>query len=388
MEAAISTQHITIPLSADTAGAAYTVSYYHFIPDIKGTYPKIFLQAGLHADEQPGTLILHYLLDMLEQADKSGQLNAEFIVFPMVNPIGMAQIYNHHHSGRFDFSTGLNFNRNWPDLAECILNNEPDILGKLSENEPENKDKILSSVRRWIARQTPITALEKLRLEIIKIAIECDVVLDLHCDVDATNHIYIVPQLMPEYQDLANWMGSRVTLTAENSGGGSFDEVWPRLWIDLQRLCPDKPVPPPILSATLEYRGLIDVEETLNKLDAENLMGFFITRGFINSKMDKAAPIMPPALPFNATQIIKASFSGLVCYHVTLGQRVDEGELIASILLLDGPDAFRKKIPVYAGTSGIVFSMMLQKYIWKGAPLAKIAGSKPLSNRKGVLLEA
>ena len=104
--------------------------------------------------------------------------------------------------------------------------------------------------------------------------------------------------------------------------------------------------------------------------------------------MDKVAPIMPPALPYNATEIIKAAFSGLVCYHVTLGQRVDEGELIASILLLDGPDAFRKKIPVYAGTSGIVFSMMLQKYIWKGEPLAKIAGSKPLSNRKGVLLEA
>ena len=48
----------------------------------------------------------------------------------------------------------------------------------------------------------------------------CDIVLDLHCDVQALNHIYIVPQLMPEYQDLADWMGSYVTLTAENSGGG------------------------------------------------------------------------------------------------------------------------------------------------------------------------
>ena len=112
--------------------------------------------------------------------------------------------------------------------------------------------------------------------------VECDVVLDFHFDVKATNHIYIVPQLMPEYQDLANWMGSRVTLTAENSGGGSFDEVWPRLWIDLQRLYPDKPIPSPVLSATLEYRGLIDVEEKLNKKDAENLMGFFTSRGFIN----------------------------------------------------------------------------------------------------------
>ena len=388
MEAKISIEHITIKIIADTAGATYKVSYYHFIPERKGKYPKIFLQAGLHADEQPGTLILHYLLDMLEQADKSGQLNAEFIVFPMVNPIGMAQIFNRHHSGRFDFSTGLNFNRNWPDLAKCILNNEPEILSKFDENEQENKNIILSSVRRWIADQAPITALERLRLEVIKIAFECDVVLDLHCDVDATNHIYIVPQLMPEYQDLANWMGSHVTLTAENSGGGSFDEVWPRLWIDLQRLCLDKPVPPPVLSATLEYRGLIDVEENLNKVDAENLMGFFITRGFVKSKIDIVASTMPPALPFNATQIIKSELSGLVSYHVTLGQIVEEGQLIANILLLDGPNAFREKVPVYAGTSGIVFSLMLQKYIWKGEPLAKIAGSKPLRDRKGVLLEA
>ena len=388
MEAKISTEHITIQIIADTAGAAYKVSYYHFIPKRKGNYPKIFLQAGLHADEQPGTLILHYLLDLLEKAEKSGQLNAEFIVFPMVNPIGMAQIFNHHHSGRFDFSTGLNFNRNWPDLAECILNNEPELSVKLTENEQENKNRILSSVRRWIADQAPITALEKLRIEIIKIAIECDVVLDLHCDFNATNHIYIVPQLMPEYQDLANWMGSRVTLTAENSGGGSFDEVWPRLWIDLQRLYPDKPIPSPVLSATLEYRGLIDVEEKLNKKDAENLMGFFTSRGFINSKIVSAPFTMPPALPFNATQIVKAELSGLVCYYVTLGQIVEEGELLANILLLDGPTAFRKKFPVYAGTSGVVFSMLLRKYIWKGQPLAKIAGDQPLSNRKGVLLEA
>ena len=388
MEARISIEHNTIQISADTAGTLYNLSYYHFIPDNKGEYPKIFLQAGLHADEQPGTLILHYLLEMLERADKSGQLNAEFIVFPMVNPIGLAQISNHHHSGRFDFSTGLNFNRNWPDLATCILNDERQTLQKLTQDKRKNKNIIISIARSWIANQTPVTALEKLRVEIMKIAIECDVVLDLHCDVDATNHIYIVPQLMPEYQDLANWMGSKVTLTAENSGGGSFDEVWPRLWIDLQRFYPDKPIPPPVLSATLEYRGLIDVEEKLNRKDAENLIGFFISRGFLNSELNISPHVMPQALPFNATQIIKAEFSGLIIYHVNLGDKVDEGDLIASILLFDGPNAFRNKVPIYAGTSGVVFSLMLQKYIWKGEPLAKIAGKKPLSDRNGVLLEA
>ena len=325
---------------------------------------------------------------MLETADKLGKLNAEFFVFPMVNPIGMAQIYNHRHSGRFDFSTGINFNRNWPDLAECIISEDGEIIKNLTQDVEENKNKVLSAVEKWISNQKPITALERLRLEIIKIAVGCDVVLDLHCDVQALNHIYIVPQLMPEYQDLADWMGSYVTLTAENSGGGSFDEIWPRLWIDMQRRCPDKPIPKPVLSATLEYRGLVDVEISLNRKDAENLMGFFSSRGFVNSITDNTCSPMPPALPFNATQIIKSEVTGLVCYEVQLGQDVTEGELIANILLLDGPEAYRVKVPIYAGTSGIVFSMMLQKYIWRGQPIAKIAGKAALSERTGVLLEA
>ena len=349
--------------------------------------PKIYLQAGLHADEQPGTLILHYLLEMLEKADKLGQLNAEFFVFPMVNPIGMAQIHHHHHNGRFDFSTGINFNRNWPDLANCIIGENKEIIGNFTQDIKGNKNSIISAVTTWASNQKPITALERLRLEIIKIAVNCDVVFDLHCDIQAVNHIYIAPQLMPEYQDLADWMGSKVTLTAENSGGGSFDEVWSRLWIDVQRLCPDKPIPKPVLSATLEYRGLIDVDELLNRKDAENLMGFFICRGFVDSKTEMFPLPTPKALPFNATEIVKSQVSGLVCYTVQLGQKVTKGELIATILLLDGPDAFRTRVPIYAGTSGLIFSMILQKYTWKGETIAKIAGSKALPGRTGVLLE-
>ena len=185
--------------------------------------PKIYLQAGLHADEQPGTLILHYLLEMLAKDDKLGRLNAEFFVFPMVNPIGMAQIQSHRHSGRYDFSTGINFNRKWPELANCIITENNKIACNFTQDIKENKNKVISALTEWISNQKPITALEKLRLEIIKIVIHCDVVLDLHCDIHALNHIYIAPQLMPEYQDLADWMGSDATLTAENSGGGSFD---------------------------------------------------------------------------------------------------------------------------------------------------------------------
>ena len=44
----------------------------------------------------------------------------------------------------------------------------------------------------------------------------------------------------------------------------------------MQRRCPDKPIPKPVLSATLEYRELVDVEISLNRKDAENLMDFLV----------------------------------------------------------------------------------------------------------------
>ena len=64
---------------------------------------------------------------------------------------------------------------------------------------------------------------------------DADMVLDLHCDDMALNHIYIAPR----YQGLSDRLGSVATLLAEDSGGGSFDEVWSGLWISLQEALPN-----------------------------------------------------------------------------------------------------------------------------------------------------
>ena len=96
---------------------------------------------------------------------------------------------------------------------------------------------------------------------------------------------------------------------------------------------------------------------------------------------------MPPALPFNATQIIKSEVTGLVCYEVQLGQDVTEGELIANILLLDGPEAYRVKVPIYAGTSGIVFYDASKIYL-EGSTYSKDSRKGCPTREDWVLLEA
>lgn len=58
-----------------------------------GARPKAYLQAGLHADELPGMLILAILAEMLAEAEARGEIGGdiggEIILVPVANPIGL-----------------------------------------------------------------------------------------------------------------------------------------------------------------------------------------------------------------------------------------------------------------------------------------------------------
>ncbi len=101
-------------LAGDAPGQSTTLYWYTVGPEDAAT--KVHLQAALHADEQPGTMTLHHLLPMLREADAQGKLHARFVVFPSVNPLGLATRVLRRHIGRYDLETGVNFNRRWPDL--------------------------------------------------------------------------------------------------------------------------------------------------------------------------------------------------------------------------------------------------------------------------------
>ena len=179
---------------------------------------------------------------------------------------------------------------------------------------------------RWIDAQQPRTAAEQLRLLVLREAHDAEFVLDLHCDDDSLLHIFTSPELMPELQDLADWMGAAATLTAADSGGGSFDEVLPQLYRKVAQANPGKPVPMASATATLEYRGQADVFDHLGADDARRLWGFLCGRNLIDA--DAGTPPrrrMPEATPLEATEIVRADRPGLVAYRVELGERVKQG---------------------------------------------------------------
>jgi predicted deacylase len=370
-------QHQTI-LIGDTPGATTTLYSYTVGPADAVT--KVHLQAALHADEQPGTMALHHLLPMLRDVDAQGKLNARFVIFPSVNPLGLANNSLRHHIGRYDTGTGLNYNRRWPDLYPAIADA---IAGKLTQDAAQNVATIRAAVGAFIAAQRPASAAQQLRLITLASAHDADIMLDLHCDDDSLKHIFTSPELMPGLQDLADWFGSEATLTAQDSGGGSFDEVLPVLYRKARQANPGFPIPMASETATLEYRGRADSFDELGLADARGLFGFFVSRGLIHADPGPVPSPSPAPVPFEATEVLRVEAPGLLAYHVSLGDRVTKGQPIADLIAMDGPDAFLVRRPILAGTDGIILSRATAKYVTRGTSIAKIVGTEPLAARAG-----
>lgn len=377
----MSLERITHSIPADAPGTTAELTVFHIGPKDAGR--KVYLQAALHADEQPGIMAIHHLLPLLEAAEAKGQLRARFTLLPMVNPLGMGQRLFESQVGRYDFRGGVNFNRRWPDLFAAVGKT---VAPRLTDDPEANVATIRTAVGDWLKAQKPLTANQKLRHLVMTEAHDADYVLDLHCDNEALVHLFVTPDSMKELTELADHMGSAAQLVAEDSGGGSFDEVWPSLWTRLRAAHPEKPIPFSARAATLEYRGQADVFDALGKDDAERLFAFFQAKGLIAGTPPRVEPA-PAPLPLSATEMLRVDSAGLLAYRVELGEHVEKGQPVADLIALSGPNAFVERTHIVANTSGRVISRNMSKFVVPGNSIAKIVGTEPLPGREGYLLE-
>ena len=202
-----------------------------------GTGGKAYLQAGLHADEFPGMLVLRILAGHLAEAEAHGGIHGEILLVPQANPIGLAQTETTFVSGRIDNATGENFNRNYPDLSD---------LGSLSlgPDAASNVATIRAAMSARLAAMQPDGALPHLRHRLLTLAHDADLVLDLHADNEAEPHMYVGPALWPAAEDIAAAIDARAVLLSELSGGHPFDEAAPvhgGCWLRTIPMCPFRP---------------------------------------------------------------------------------------------------------------------------------------------------
>ena len=312
-----------------------------------GSRPGAYLQAALHAEEQPGVAAIHELAKLLNKAEAEGRVLRDITLVPFANPIGLHQAVDGRVMGRFHLGSGVNFNRAFPL--------PPVNQGSGKQAEPP---------------ATP-RADQALKAALVNLAAGHDVILDLHCDKEAAVYAYCHAELWPGARDLAARLGAASVLlwSGPEEGGAAFEEA-----VTIDRL-PSTPAKP-FLSATVELRGQSDVDPALARADALGLYALLADRGMLS---DPALPPAPawsgPAVRQDRVLNVSAPVLGTLLFDCPLGARVSEGQLLARILVSPGEES--GEVEVRAPASGLLLIRARDRLARPGETIATLITDRP-----------
>ncbi|MNZ45266.1 Succinylglutamate desuccinylase / Aspartoacylase family protein [compost metagenome] len=367
-------EHIQYLLPWSASGTERTLSLFRFGSGAR----KAYIQASLHADELPGMRVAVELKRRLLELETQGRLTGVIELVPMANPIGIAQMFQATHQGRFEFSSGKNFNRDFPELVDAVA---PLLEGKLADDADAN----IALIRRAMgdalaALPAPASELDGLRRLLLQHACDADVVLDLHCDFESIMLLYAMPQHWPRLQSLAARLGAEVTLLAEDAGGSAFDEACAIAWLRLAERFPEANIPLACAATTIELRGMADTGREQCVDSAQAILGYLAEQGLISGDWPAAPPSRCQAMPFAGAQYACAPHPGVVSFLQPLGAQVKVGDPLFEVI---DPLTDRHSV-VSASTDGILYARERLRFAQPGLWLAKVAGITPI--RQGRLL--
>ncbi|KAA0943526.1 MULTISPECIES: succinylglutamate desuccinylase/aspartoacylase family protein [unclassified Pseudomonas] len=303
-----------------------------------GSGPRVHLQAGVHADEIAGMLVLHQLLPRLQACADQGRLKGSVTVVPQANPFGIGQFRQGRQLGRFHEATGQNFNRGF-DHSLAL-------------------DRPASNLAQW-------------QKSLVQLAAEAELVLDLHTDDEAVPYLYIHRSFWPQGQALAAALKVDLAILWDDGGDGSFEETiiahaGPRL------------------AATIELRGQGDVSDQLAQQDGDGIWAWLCASGVI----DEPAVIgdwQGQAVDMGCMETILAPCPGVLVFEKGLGDEVEEGQRFARIIGRPGqPDS---EVVLRAAQTGRMVTRHRERLVAQGSVVAKFTGSRVSESWSGGVLD-
>ena len=345
----------TRTLKGDTPGQTYSFEVITFRGADKKA-PNAYLQAALHGGEFPGVAAIHFLVPILEAAEKAGQIMGNITVVPMANPIGMSQWLFGEHLGRFDFFSRINFNRS----HFALENFDTSSLPKLDD---------------------PVPAHLRLKAELLRLAQPNEIILDLHCDDESEQYAYIPKAYWPGMKDFAVAVGCKAVLLWEGACDHAFDEA------NAHPIISGAASPENRAVTTMEFKGSADVSQEKGKADAKGLYDFLVHRGVIDGKTKiKPASFTGHVTPLENVEMISMPEGGMVFYHVEVGDTVKKGAKLATIVTRPGDTS--GDMIVTAPQAGYILTRRALRFLPRGDDLLKLLGTKRSPKAKPGALEA
>lgn len=353
-----------VALKSGSFGSESSLTLWRY--GVVGARPKVYLQAGLHADEWPGMLVLHHLHQKLSQATVHG----EVLIVPVANPVGLRQFIGGYQLGRFDFDYTGNFNRAYLDLSEAAL---PLLSGKSL-----NKETIRHAFSQALQAWQPELESDYLRKTLQLLCVDADIMLDLHCDAQACLHAFANEKQRKQAELLAQCMELSALILEEDLHSMAFDEAFAAPWWRLAEKLGVEFADTPF-AATIELRGEREISDALAVKDSDGIMRFLAAMGVVDTPPDLAT-WQPIGTPLAGVARLTAPVAALVSFRCCVGEVVRKGQCVAE--LIDALDPTAPRIDLRSPTDGVVYALGRNHMVRAGHVVAQIAGKAVLGRGK------
>ncbi|WP_151704431.1 succinylglutamate desuccinylase/aspartoacylase family protein [Nitrincola alkalilacustris] len=359
---------IRIPLPAHAPGHERFLTVHEFGSGEK----KAYLQAALHADEWPGLLTLQHLITRLQALEAVGRIKQRVQILPYANPVGLSQRHAGRVLGRYDGTTGQNFNRGMAIQPEALIER---VLPELGQDAAANDRKVREALLQLASEKKADYEIEILHKTLLGQSLDANLMLDLHCDYDSLPHVFYGTHQRETGTLLSDCLGFPIRLEEDVRGTVAFDGTHTQPWVRLMEAT-DAPFADPCFAATIELRGQHSVSDALASRDAEGILAFLEAQGYVEASgaqhQEQAGSTQ--AISVDQVKVLYASAAGLVVYHRQLGEMLQPGDHLADIVLLDKDQP--ERIAVHAPTSGILFSIAVNHLSFPGSHIAMIASEE------------
>jgi predicted deacylase len=341
--------------------------------------PKVYLQAALHADETPGILVLHYLQQLLDAADNRGEIIGYITLVPMANPLGTDQRVFGHMIGRYSYSTGVNFNRGHTDVTEQVVR---EIKGKLSDDVDQNTQLIRQALKKAVSNLPAQNEVAFLKRALLSWTIDADICLDLHCDEESMLYLFTTKSTQAQGEALSTQLGCEACISYELVNGDTFDEAAAVPWVNLAKRFPDKPIAPPPMSITVEYRGQSEVYPDQASEDARRLFKYLQRTNIIEGDPGTLPSAICKATPLSGLEHVRAPEAGLVVHIKEVGAHVNAGDVVSR--LLNPYTSVMQDIKTRV--TGKVLSRCIARMVGQGEVMVAVVGDQPFERVAGETL--
>ena len=324
-----------LTLNQDIAGQEIGIPVYRIRPaNSKSNLPLIYIQSAVHAAEMQGSAVIHKLINQL----KDLTLKAEFVLVPNCNPFGRTQRAGEYLQGRFDATTGNNWNRfyhyNENDVEEFFNSLPEEQLFKLTGGDEVElirgfKSFLADKLTQKLENPWGVNTAQFLNTTLQSMATEADLVLDLHTGPSSTRHIYS-PVFLAESATLFNIEN---IISIPTKFAGALDEASFTPWCYLAEKLAG-------LGIQLKYRVKAFTVELgsqenicLNQAleDSAGILNYLQHAGFI----DGFEPLKLTEIhttPLENYRTLYSKHAGMVEYIAKAGEKVKKGQVIARVL--------------------------------------------------------